>query len=96
MTEGPCVHCGVITTDSCARGCGAFRHDFCTCKWFVFFVFLKFIMSAPKRLKEGPLSPWPPCNLPRKEPAESPRPPPPRGYPSHCTREDSSPPTRKS
>jgi hypothetical protein len=78
ITEGPCMHCGVITTDSCAWGCGAFRHDFCTCKWFVFFVFLKFIMSVPKRLKEGPLSPRPPRNLPRKEPAESPRPPPPR------------------
>jgi hypothetical protein len=64
MTEGPCVHCGVITINSCAQGCGAFRHDFC--KYFVFFVFLKFIMSVLKRLKKGPLSPWPPRNLPRK------------------------------
>jgi hypothetical protein len=35
-------------------------------------------MSVPKRLKEGPPSPQPPCNLPRKELAKSPRPPPPR------------------
>jgi hypothetical protein len=95
MTEGPCMHCGVITTDSCAQGCGAFRHDFYTCKWFVFFVFLKFTMSVPKRLKEGPPSPRPPCNLPRKELAESPRPPP-EDTPSHHIREYSSPPARKS
>jgi hypothetical protein len=42
------------------------------------FAFLKFTMSVPKRLKEEPPSPWPPRNLPRKELAESPRPPPPR------------------
>jgi hypothetical protein len=33
-------------------------------------------MLVPKRLKEGLLSPRPPRNLPRKELAESPRPPP--------------------
>jgi hypothetical protein len=41
-----------------------------------FFVFLKFTMLVLKRLKEGPPSPRPPHNLPRKELAESPRPPP--------------------
>jgi hypothetical protein len=33
-------------------------------------------MSVLKKLKEGPPSPRPPHNLPRKEPAKSPRPPP--------------------
>jgi hypothetical protein len=70
------------TTDSCARGCGAFRHDFCTCKWFVFFVFLKFTISVLKRLKEGPPSPWPPPQPTKKRPGRKPKATPPEDTPA--------------
>jgi hypothetical protein len=71
MTEGPCVHCGVITTDSCARGCGAFRPFAPASGLF----FLKFTMSVLKRLKEGPPSPHPPHNQEKSRPKAQGHPP---------------------